>query len=131
MISVLSFLSYSTVVVFATVAGHDTVGCMRTLGGEGCNKRFDSTISANETIGLYVNGSSSNSTFYSNRTYEYHANGSLSVNSPVKDVLLTRTTIFDSIDSALALGFVSMVLLFCYGTNFYLSYLPILRGDAT
>lgn len=31
--------------------------------------------------------------------------------------------------STMALGLVSAVLLYCYGTNFYLSYLPILKGE--
>mmetsp|Transcript_14450 Transcript_14450/g.31341 ORF Transcript_14450/g.31341 Transcript_14450/m.31341 type:complete len:689 (+) Transcript_14450:124-2190(+) len=31
--------------------------------------------------------------------------------------------------SAMALGLVSAILLYCYGTTFYLSYLPILKGE--
>ena len=30
--------------------------------------------------------------------------------------------------STMALGLVSVILLYCYGTNFYLSYLPIVLG---
>jgi hypothetical protein len=31
--------------------------------------------------------------------------------------------------STMALGLVSVILLYCYGTSFYLSYLPILKGE--
>lgn len=38
MISALIFLLYSTVVTFLTVAGADTYGCLKILGGAGCSE---------------------------------------------------------------------------------------------
>jgi len=38
LISALSFLTYSTIVSFMTVAGAETYGCYKILGGEGCSE---------------------------------------------------------------------------------------------
>jgi hypothetical protein len=70
-VSMLSFLCYSTFVTFVTVKYHDSHGCLKILGGGGCT---------------------------------------------------------DEESSLPALCLVSFILVYCYGTNFYLSYLPILKG---
>lgn len=71
-ISVTIFLLYSTVVTFLTVAGADTFGCYKILGGEGCSLNESS-------IPVYI--------------------------------------------------LMGAALFYCYGVNFYLTYLPILRGQ--
>ncbi|KAL7541915.1 LOW QUALITY PROTEIN: hypothetical protein ACHAWF_007051 [Thalassiosira exigua] len=71
-VSLLSFLCYSTFVTLVTVKYHDSLGCLKILGGGGCTEQ-ESSIPA--------------------------------------------------------LLLVSSILTYCYGTNFYLSYWPILKGD--
>ena len=69
--SIIIFLLYSTIVTFMTVAGADTYGCYKVLGGEGCS---------------------------------------------------------DDESNIPAYMLVCSVFLYCYGVNFYLSFLPILQG---
>lgn len=71
-VSLLSFLCYSTFVTLVTVKYHDSLGCLKILGGGGCTEQ-ESSIPA--------------------------------------------------------LLLVSSILTYCYGTNFYLSYWPIWKGD--
>jgi len=71
-ISVTTFLVYSTFTTFVTVRYHETHGCLKILGGGGCD---------------------------------------------------------DDESSIPALCLVSFIFVYCYGTNFYLSYWPILKGD--
>ena len=42
LISVLILLLYSTVAIFMTVAGEDTYGCYKVLGGKGCSENESS-----------------------------------------------------------------------------------------
>ena len=70
--SIVIFLIYSTIVTFMTVAGADTYGCLKILGGEGCNDDESS-------IPAYV--------------------------------------------------LVCIVFIYCYGVNFYLSFLPIFKRE--
>jgi len=72
LLSATVFLIYSTVVTFMTVAGADTYGCFKVLGGAGCSEHESS-------VPAYV--------------------------------------------------LVACVLLYCYGVNFYISFLPIIKGE--
>eukprot|EP00568_Trieres_chinensis_P014751 CAMPEP_0183324132 /NCGR_PEP_ID=MMETSP0160_2-20130417/76228_1 /TAXON_ID=2839 ORGANISM="Odontella Sinensis, Strain Grunow 1884" /NCGR_SAMPLE_ID=MMETSP0160_2 /ASSEMBLY_ACC=CAM_ASM_000250 /LENGTH=457 /DNA_ID=CAMNT_0025491653 /DNA_START=104 /DNA_END=1480 /DNA_ORIENTATION=- len=72
LLSALTFLAYSSVVTFLTVAAHDVYGCFKILGGGGC--------SAEES-------------------------------------------------AVPAYTLVVLVLLYCYGVNFYHSFWPIVRGQ--
>merc|ERR1711879_974448 len=67
----LTFLIYSTCVIFLTVAAQDTVGCYKILGGAGCTEDESS-------IPTYI--------------------------------------------------LMGIVFLFCYGVNFYFTFLPVIQG---